>query len=134
MAQGSKSRVVIWTIVGILVVVAVVMLLTRPKTASSSIKTDPVKFSTMMEGRLGRFEAKAAQAGLAPEVMQQITDEIGKTRAILQEMQGMADSPDAEITAKKTAAQDGFDAARKAYKAATGKDAGGDTGGDTGGQ
>ena len=132
MAQGSKSRVVIWTIVGILVVVAVVMLLTRPKTATGGIKTDPVKFATQMEGRLGRFESKAAQAGLTPDVMQKITDEIGKTRAALQEMQGMAGKPEAEIDVKKTAAQDGFDAARKLYKEATGKDAGGDSGG-TGG-
>lgn len=128
MAQGSKSRVVIWTIVGILVVVAVVMLLMRPKSAAGGLKTDPVKFASQMEARLGRFEGKVAAAGLTPDVMQQITDEIGKTRAILQEMQGMVDKPEAEITLKKTAAQDGFNAARKLYKTATGKDAGGEGG------
>ena len=31
MAQGSKSRIIIWTIVSILVVIAVVMLVTKPK-------------------------------------------------------------------------------------------------------
>ena len=128
MAQGSKSRVVIWTIVGILVVVAVVMLLTRPKTAAGGVPTDPAKFSTTMEGRIGRFEGKVAQAGLTPDVTQKITDEIGKARAALQELQGMAGKPQAEIDVKTAAVQDAFNAANKLYRDATGKTAGGSGG------
>jgi hypothetical protein len=120
MAQGSKSRVIIWTIVGILVVVAVIMLITRPK-AGGGPQTDPTKFVSNMEGRLVRLEEKTGKAGLAPDVAQKIVDEVAKCRATLQEIQGMTGATQDELKAKVDAAQDALRAAKKLYRDATGK-------------
>jgi hypothetical protein len=120
MAQGSKSRIVIWTIVGILVVVAVVLLLTRPKTGGMT--TDPTVFATRMEGRLQKLETRVAKSGLAPDVAQTVADEIGKARTLLQELQGMAGSDQAQIKTKTDAANDAYQAAKKLLREATGKD------------
>ena len=63
MAQSSKSRIIIWTIVGILVVVAVVMLVTKPKD-SGRPPINPERFVRQMESRLQKLEKRisAAQA------------------------------------------------------------------------
>ena len=61
MAQGSKSRIIIWTIVGILVVIAVVMLVTKPKT-SGRPPINPQQLSRNYERQFGRLEKRIADA------------------------------------------------------------------------
>ena len=62
MAQGSKSRVVIWTIVGILVVVAAVIIITKPKTNKGRPPINAKRFAQMMESRFQKLEKEIAEA------------------------------------------------------------------------
>jgi hypothetical protein len=61
MAQGNKSRIVIWTIVGILVVIAVVMLVSKPKN-SGRPPVNPERFVRQMESRFQKLEQKVSDA------------------------------------------------------------------------
>jgi len=100
MAQGSKSRVVIWTIVGILVVIAVILLVVGRKSAVPSGQrvmkpADVPGYVDRMNKSLERLEkqvATAQAAGGSPETFAKIADNIGKIRTGLQEMQGMTDN------------------------------------------
>ncbi len=98
MAQGSKSRVVIWTIVGILVVIAVVFLIVGRKGAPSGKRAvaaeDIPAFVNRMEARLAKFEervAKAREKGGDPAAYAKIDEQVGKVRTGLQELQGITD-------------------------------------------
>ena len=133
MAQGSKSRIVIWTIVGILVVVAAVMLIKKPKTtAKPPVNTE--RYVKKMEGQLQRLENKVAQAraavpGAPAEQWQKITDGIASVRQILGEMPGITEDKDLQV--KVDDANKAYIGARKVLKEITGKDVSSDS---TGGQ
>jgi len=100
MAQGSnKSRIIIWTIVGILVVIAVVLLLTGKKGGATTGKRlekveDVPAFVSRMQGRMdklrNRVEKVRAEGGNA-EVLAQIDEKLGKATTGLQEVQGITD-------------------------------------------
>jgi hypothetical protein len=106
MAQGSKSRVVIWTIVGILVVIAVILLVVGRKGAVPAGQrvmkpADVPGYVDRMNRSLERLEeqvAKAQAAGGSPDVFAKIADYTGRIRTGLQEMQGMTDKT--QLTAK----------------------------------
>ncbi len=59
MAQSSKSRIVIWTIVGILVVVAAVMLVTKPKNSGKPPVNPGTGSRGSFEGRFQKLEAES---------------------------------------------------------------------------
>jgi hypothetical protein len=100
MAQGSnKSRIIIWTIVGILVVIAVVLLLTGKKGGAATGKRlekveDVPAFISRMQGRMdklrNRVEKTRAEGGNA-EVLAQIDEKLGAATTGLQEVQGITD-------------------------------------------
>jgi hypothetical protein len=100
MAQGSnKSRIIIWTIVGILVVIAVVLLLTGKKGGATTGKRlekveDVPAFVSRMQGRMdklrNRVEKVRAEGGNA-EVLAQIDEKLGAATTGLQEVQGITD-------------------------------------------
>jgi hypothetical protein len=129
MAQSSKSRVVIWTIVGILVVVAAVMFIKKPKT-SGKPPVNTARFVKNMESRLQKLEAKVAQAhvdvpGAPAEQWQKITDAIASVRQILTEMPGVTEDKDLQV--KVADANKAYVGARKTLKEITGKDVSSDS-------
>lgn len=98
MAQGSKSRVVIWTIVGILVVVAVVFLVVGRKGTPSGKRAvtaeDIPAFVNRMNTRIEKFEHRveiARQKGGDPAAFAKVEEQVGKVRTGLQELQGITD-------------------------------------------
>ena len=124
MAQGSKSRIVIWTIVGILVVVAVVMFVTRPKD-SVRPPVNPERFGRTMESRLQKLEKKISQAqadfpGAPAEQWQKMSDDIAHARQAMAEMPGLTEQKDLEL--KKEEVQQAYTGARKTLKQVTGKE------------
>jgi len=133
MAQGSKSRIVIWTIVGILVVIAAVMLIKKPKNVDRT-PVNAERFARQMENRFQKFERRVDQAraelpGTAAEQWQQISDNIAHARQALAEMVGLTDQKD--LHAKVLEVQKAYSAARKTFKEITGKE---DTGDSAGGE
>jgi len=130
MAQSSKSRIVIWTIVGILVVIAAVMLIKRPKTDTRP-PVNVERFTRMTESRFQKFERKVDQAkaqfpGAPAEQWQQISDNLAKGRQLLGEMAGLTEQKD--LQAKVLEVQKAFAGARKTLKDITGKEDTGDSG------
>ncbi len=127
MAQGSKSRIVIWTILGIVVVIALVWLITSKKSNTSARPpVNAAAFATKMESRLGRLEGKVAQAradypGAPAEQWQSIADDIAGVRQILAQMPAITDSKD--LQAKVDSVNKVFVGVRKTFKQITGKDA-----------
>ena len=124
MAQSSKSRIIIWTIVGILVVVAVVMLVTKPKD-SGRPPINPERFVRQMESRLQKLEKRisAAQAdfpGTPAEQWQKMSDDIAHVRQAMTEMSGLTEQKDLEL--KKEEVQQAYTGARKTLKQVTGKE------------
>ncbi len=106
MAQKSnKSRIVIWTIVGILVVVAVVFLIGGKKSVppgTRDIDVDDISgFTGRMERMMGQEERRLsklrADYGPADE-FGQIDELLSKARVSLEELQGLTDAE--EIRAK----------------------------------
>ncbi len=118
MAQGSKSRVVIWVIVGVLVVVAAILLITRPKEGKP---LDASRFVEVTGPRLDKLETRVSKAGLAPDVAQKITDEINKARTALQELQGMTDAPAAQSKQKMEEVNTAMREAKRLLREATGR-------------
>jgi len=131
MAQGSKSRIVIWTIVGILVVIAVVMLVTKPKGGSSNNPpVNPDRFAKQFESRFQKLEsqvsgAQSANPGAAAEQWAKIGADIAQGRQIMAGMPGLTDQK--ALQAKRDSVQRAYLDARKVYKAVTGKEAKGDS-------
>ncbi len=124
MAQGSKSRIVIWTIVGILVVVAVVMLISKPK-ATGKPPVNAERFVRQMESRFQKLEkrvseAQAAFPGAPAEQWQKISGEIASGRQVMVEMPGLTEQKDLEV--KRDSVQKAYIAARKVLKEITGKE------------
>lgn len=124
MAQGSKSRIIIWTIVAILVVIAVVMLVTKPKT-SGKPPVNPERFVRQMESRFEKLErrvsdAQAENPGAPAEQWQKIADEIARGRQVMAGMPGLTEQK--ELEPKRDSVQHAYVAARKVLKAITGRE------------
>jgi ribosomal protein S16 len=122
MAQSNKSRVVIWTIVGLLVVTAVVFLIVGKKGvgAEKPFTVEEVgKFTRLMETRIGKVEANAAEErGMygpeAQEAFDQIDMQLAASRDWLQKMQSTTDQ--VELLAQKDSVQDTYHNAKRLLK------------------
>lgn len=131
MAQSSKSRIVIWTIVGALVLVAGYLLISKPKTNDRPpVNVD--RFTRAMESRFQKFERKVDEAraefpGAPAEQWQQISDDLAQSRQLLGEMAGLTEQKD--LQAKVLEVQKAFASARKTLREITGKEDGGDSSG-----
>lgn len=128
MAQGSKSRIVIWTIVGILVVIAVVMLVTKPKDGGKP-PVNPERFARQFEGRFQNLEARVAEAqsqypGAPAEQWAKIGQDIAQGRQLMAAMAGLTEQKD--LDAKRDSVQTVYLDARKVLKGITGKEDQGD--------
>jgi hypothetical protein len=124
MAQGSKSRVIIWTIVAILVVVAVVMLVTKPK-ASGKPPVNPERFNRTYERQFARLEDKVAAAradypGASAEQWQRIEEEIALGRRVMVGMLGLTEQTDLEP--KRDSVQKALRTAKQTLTAITGRE------------
>ena len=133
MAQGSKSRIIIWAIVGILVVIAVAMLVTKPKN-SGMPPVNAERFARQMENRFEKFErrvseAQSANPGAPAEQWQKIGEQIALGRQVMAGMAGLTEQKDLE--ARRDSVQKAYLVARKALKEVTGKE---DKEGQAGGQ
>jgi hypothetical protein len=99
MAQGSKSRVVIWVIVGILVVAAVVFLMFARKGTTNRppfTTQDVPKYLGRMDKRVQGLasdatDLRAQYATQSPEVFAKFDSTMEKLRAAMQEMQTLTD-------------------------------------------
>jgi hypothetical protein len=124
MAQGNKSRIVIWTIVGILVVVAVVMLVTKPK-ESSRPPVNPERFARVMESRLQKLEKRISEAqtdfpGAPAELWQSMSNDIARARQGLADMSSLTEQKD--LDAGRDSVQKAYSAARRTLKEITGRE------------
>jgi len=125
MAQGSsKSRIIIWTIVGILVVVAAIMLISKPKT-SQAPPINPERFVRQMENRIVKLEKRISEAqtnnpGAPAEQWQKMSDELARARQVMAEMPGLTEQKDLEV--KKIEVQRAYTGARKVLKEITGQE------------
>jgi hypothetical protein len=131
MAQGSKSRVIIWTIVAILVVVAVVMLVTKPKAASGKPPVNPTRFNKTYERQFARLEnrvvaARADYPGASAEQWQEIEEQIALGKQVMVGMLGLTDQQ--VLEPKRDSVQTAYSTAKKKLKAITGKEDKEDTG------
>ncbi len=61
MAQGNKSRIIIWSIVGVLVVAAVVFLIISRKGSTTGMNYDPERYVKQYETWLAKLEKKAGK-------------------------------------------------------------------------
>jgi|APIni6443716594_1056825.scaffolds.fasta_scaffold1183873_2 hypothetical protein len=122
MAQGSKSRIIIWTIVGILVVIAAVMLVSKPKD-SGRPPVDPERFARQFESRFQKLENRVARAqsenpGAPAEQWAKISADIAQGRQLIAAMSGLTDQK--VLDAKRDSVQKAYLAARKVLKEVTG--------------
>lgn len=100
--QGSKkSRVIIWTIVGILVVIAAIMMLTRGKGDATSgkrtIRTDQIdQLANNMEKKIANAERiitkRQGRGEVTPEAFATAQAALDKAKAGLVEFRGLTDS------------------------------------------
>jgi hypothetical protein len=121
--QGSKkSRVLIWTIVGILVVVAAILTITgrrsREGTAKRVIRVEQIpqlvgNMTRKIDAAERNFARKRDQ--VTPEAFAQAAEYLAKARTNLQEFQGLTDPK--ELDAKMEEAKANLGAARKLFKA-----------------
>ena len=131
MAQGSKSRIIIWTIVGILVVIAVVMLVSKPKN-SGKPPVNAERFVQQFEDRFQKLEnrvaaAQSANPGAPAEQWAKISADIAQGRQTMAAMAGLTEQNG--LDAKRDSVQKAYLAARKVLKEITGKDVPADKGG-----
>ena len=129
MAQSSKSRIVIWTIVGILAVIAVVFVISSKKSSTSGRPpVNPERFAKRMESQFQKFEgqisdAKAANPGAPADQWQKISDNIARGRQVMARMAGLTDQN--ILQPQRDSVIKAYLDARKMYKGITGKDASG---------
>jgi len=124
MAQGSKSRIIIWTIVAILAVVAIVMLVTKPK-ESAKPPVNPERFNRTYERQFARFENKVATAraeypGAPAEQWQKIEEEIALGRRVMVGMLGLTEQE--VLNPKRDSVQNALRTAKQMLTAITGKE------------
>jgi orotidine-5'-phosphate decarboxylase len=121
MAQNSKSRIMIWSVVVVLVVVAVVMLVTKPKDMGKPINPDQLARSyTRSFERLEKRVAKAQSEfpGAPAEQWQKINEEIALGRQVLAGVPGVTEQKD--LVTKRESLQHAYIAGNKILKAITG--------------
>ena len=120
MAKGSnKSRIVIWTIVGLLVVTAVVFLIVGRKGTSTDKPfrvEDVPKFVRLYSGRIDKVASNADEArgnygADANEVFAEVDSYVEACRAGLAEIQDITD-PEA-LVAKQDEIQENYRAAKR---------------------
>ncbi|MEO0082106.1 MAG: hypothetical protein ABIL25_07435 [candidate division WOR-3 bacterium] len=112
MAQGNKSRIIIWTIVGILVVAAVIFLIIARKGAQTALPFTTEQVPKYVERTTKRFDDMAQEmtelrgqfANEAPDVFQKFDEAMEKGRAALQEIQTLTDP--AALASKKAEIED----------------------------
>jgi hypothetical protein len=123
MAQ-NKSRIVIWSIVGLLVVVAVIFLIVgrQGATPAKPFHADDVpKFTRLMENRIEGVEERAAKVRAEygsedAEVFAQADQHLAAAREWLQKMQGTTN--DNELGALRDSVQEHYKAARRLLREA----------------
>jgi hypothetical protein len=101
MAKANKSRVVIWTIVGVLVVVAVILLVTRPKNVGTGVRdigTDDIPgYVLRYQSHLEKFDHRVAKAledyGSSPAI-DEIDAKVEYIRSGLTELEGLTEPDD----------------------------------------
>ncbi|MFO7638551.1 MAG: hypothetical protein R6X14_04500 [bacterium] len=119
MAQ-SKGRIVIWSIVGLAVVVTAILLLTAERGGGKTFEVDDVpRFSRQMERRIHLLEEDVAQARGAygageEETFALIEQSIAKSLEDLQKMQTMTDEQ--ELATQKDITYDHYREARRLLK------------------
>lgn len=128
MAQSGKSRIIIWTIVAILVVIAVIMLVTKPK-SSDRLPVNPERFVRQYENRFHKLEVRVSDAqsenpGAPAEQWQAISDNIARGRQVMAGMPGLTEQKD--LQAKRDSVLKAYLAAVKVLKEVTGEDHGED--------
>jgi len=124
MAQSSKSRIVIWTIVGILAVIAVVFVITNKKSATSRPE-NPEQLARAYTRSFERLDKRVAKVqsefpGVPAEQWQKINEQIALGRQVLAGVPGLTDQKD--LAAKRESLKDAYVAVNKSLKAITGKD------------
>ena len=122
MAQGNKSRIIIWTIVGILVVIAVVMLVTKPKSPGRPITAEELARS--YQRSFDRVEKRVATAqsrypGAPAEQWQKMSEGIARGRDILSRVPGLTDQP--ALAAKRESLKNAYVSVTKSLKEVTGQ-------------
>jgi len=131
MAQG-KSRTIIWTIVGILVVVAVVLVVTKPKNTGKPIVADQLARSyTRSFDRAERrvAEAQAEHPETPAEQWQKMSAAIALGRDVLTRVPGLTEQKD--LVAKRESLMHAYTTVTKTLREVTGKrDKGGEGGGE----
>ena len=144
MAQGNKSRIVIWTIVGILVVVAAAIIIMKPKTKKGKPPINAKRFAQMMESRFqklekGIAEAQAESTSVPAESTkaragkwQAISDRIAQGRKVLVEMAGTTSQ--SQLRDKRVEVQAAYHIASQLLSDVTGKEVPVDSVDSTGGQ
>lgn len=101
MAKSSKGRTLIWVIVGVLVVVAVILLVTRPKNVGTGVRnidaTDIPGYVLRYNDHMEKFDRRVQNAlddyG-SHEVFGEIDGKVEYIRAGLSELEGLTE-PDA---------------------------------------
>ncbi|HTW92099.1 MAG TPA: hypothetical protein VMH22_10365 [bacterium] len=131
MAQGNKSRIIIWTIVGILVVLAVVMFVTRPKNVGGK-PINATGYVRAQEYQFKLLERKAAAAqsqfpNAPADVWQKIADQIAQGRTIMAEMPALTDQKD--LRARRDSVDNCQAVGLQLLTSVTGKKAKGNAGG-----
>jgi len=124
MAQGSKSRVIIWTIVGILAVIAVVFVITNKKAVAGK-PINPDQLTRSYTRSLDRIDKRVAKAqaefpGAPAEQWQKLSEQVALGRKILAGVPGLTDQKD--LVAKRESLREAYVAVNKTLKAITGKD------------
>ena len=127
MAQGNKSRIIIWTIVGILVVVAVVMLLTKPKNQQGQPPVNKARFAERVQSQLTKLDKKVSEAksefpDTPAESWQKISDDMARATQLVTEMSTMTDDDQPALRDKRDEINKVFGEARRTYKQITGRE------------
>jgi hypothetical protein len=123
MAQVSKSRIIIWSIVGVLVVLAVYVWVTKPKDMGKPI--DPDQLNRSYTRLFERLEKKVSTAqsefpGAPAEEWQKMNEGVALGRALLGRVPGLTEQKD--LVAKRDSLQEAYVNTIKSLKQITGKD------------
>ena len=111
MAQGNKSRIVIWTIVGIIVVAALVwfvFLNRKPAEGAGEFDRDKAeRFQRTMGGRIDRRERDAAEARAlygpdADDLFAEVEANIAASRSWLERITELETARDMEAAKEST--------------------------------
>ena len=122
--KKNRSRIIIWSIVGVLVVVAVVFLVLGRRGVTGGERNisdeDVPGFVARMQSRMGKFEQRVAAARSElgeSEVFSQIDGLLEKVRVGLDEIQQLTDA--AAIKEKMEQIKDDYNQAKQILKEST---------------